>query len=304
MTGQRRSELYVGITVFTAILMLVVAILWGKGVKIAGETQVLTMKFDRVGGLATGDAANVSGVQVGRVTSVEIVGDSVRVKAKVSGSIDIRADAVASIQSAELMGGKLVEIKPGSASEPLGEDASISGSYAPGIGEVASTFGTQAAKVSAIMEDIKTVTQRLKSLFASEEETQTIQSALRHIAATSQRLDSLLLQNADALQSSITNLEHSTSLLNNFLSSEQERAHRLLQTTEQLANNLQVLADSTQKLVNAANSSGSSVGRILQSDSLYMELRRSIHSFDSLMTDLRENPDKYLNEVKFKVGLF
>lgn len=304
MKNQRRSEIYVGITVFSALILLIIAILWGKGVKISGQSQILTLKFDRVGGLTPGDGANVSGVQVGRVKSVQIVGDSVMIKAKVGGNVQFKADASAIIRSAELMGGKLVEIKPGQSTQPLPENAVIIGKYAPGVGEIASSFGNEVGGVKSILTDIRTVTDQLKSMFAGDSEAQTIQSTLHHIAMTSQRLDSLLLKNADALQSSITNLEQSTTILHNFLSNEQGRARRLLGATEDLANTLKVLADSTQNIVNAANSSGSSVGRVLKSDSLYFQLQHSIIAFDSLMTDLKEHPEKYLDKVKFKVGLF
>lgn len=304
MASQRRSEIYVGISVFVALLLLIIAILWGKGVKIAGESRILTIKFERVGGLAPGDAANVSGVQVGRVTSVQIVGDSVQVKAKVGGKVDFNSDATATISNAELMGGKLVDISPGKSAQPLGENEVIPGTYAPGIGEIASTFGDQAINIQSIMQNIKTITSRLKLFFQGDSESQTIQSTLQHISATSQRIDSLMFNNADALQKSITNLEHSTTILREFLSDEKDRARRLISSTEELAINLKTLSDSTQQIVNSVNSSGSSVGRMLKSDSLYNQVQRSLNSFDSLMIDLRNHPEKYLDKVKFKVGLF
>ncbi len=304
MKSQRRSEIYVGITVFTAILVVVIAVLWGKGIKIAGETRILTIQFDRVGGLSPGDAVAVSGVQVGRVSSLTITGDSVRVRAKVVSNINYQTDATASIESAELMGGKLVEVNPGHSGKPLAENAIIPGKYAPGINDLAATLGKDYGDIKSILGNVQVVTAELKQIFGSKQDSESIQSTLKHISATSQQLDSLLIHNSSALQTSIQNLEYSSTMLRNFLDSENERAHRLLDSTEKLTINLHTLADSTQRLVDRANSSNSSVGRLLQTDSLYRQLEHSINSFDSLTTDFRNHPEKYLEKVHFKVGLF
>lgn len=304
MESQRRSEIYVGITVFIAILIVVIAVLWGKGVKISGETRVLTIQFNRVGGLSPGDVVNVSGVQVGRVSSLQIKGDSVQVRTKVSSDVDYQTDATASIESAELMGGKLVEVQPGHSGKPLPQGAIIRGTYAPGVNELASTLGNDYGEIRTILDDIRVVTSKLKEIFGGEQETQSIQATLKHIAATSKRLDSLVLDNSDALQASIQNLERSSTLLRNFMDSENDRAHRLLDSADKLSANLKTLADSTQRLVDRANSPASSVGRLLQNDTLYRQFEHSINSFDSLVTDFHKHPEKYLDKVHFNVRLF
>jgi len=302
--SQRRSEIYVGLTVFIAILIVVIAVLWGKGIKISGETRILTIQFDRVGGLSPGDVVNVSGVQVGRVSTLKIHGDSVRVRTKVSSDVEYQTDATASIESAELMGGKLVEIQPGHSGKPLPQGAILQGKYAPGVNELASTLGNDYGEIRIILDDIRVVTSKLKEIFGGEQETQSIQATLKHIAVTSKRLDSLVLDNSGALQASIQNLEHSSTLLRNFMDSENERAHRLLDSADKLSTNLKTLADSTQRLVDRANSPESSVGRLLQNDTLYRQFEHSINSFDSLVTDFHNHPENYLDKVQFKVHLF
>lgn len=89
--------------------------------------------FSGIGGLASGDDVQVSGVKVGTVTGVTL--DPQTYLARVSMSIDpdvqLPEDTAALISSESLLGGKYMALEPGAADDMLSDGGLIQYTQAP-----------------------------------------------------------------------------------------------------------------------------------------------------------------------------
>lgn len=84
-----------------------------------GSGYELEAYFSNSGGLRTGAAVTVSGVEVGRVTDVSLEDYQARVVMHLPAGLEVYDDAIVSIKTKGLIGEKFVEISPGGAGEVL-----------------------------------------------------------------------------------------------------------------------------------------------------------------------------------------
>lgn len=302
---QRRMEIVVGVTVLMALLITVLVVLWSKGALFSSQRQMVSFMFTNVGGLSVSDRVVVSGVDVGRVTSISLRGDSVMVTTRISHEVTLKKDASVVIASLQLMGGKVIDLSPGTSAEPLPKHQVIRGTYIPGITNLVQILYSRRQEIGQLITHLEETAGQMKSLFnAASSDSNSLGTVVQNLTNLSGRLDSFFQDNAGMMQTTLTNLEQSSTILNNFLSSQDSNARQFLFQGRQLASQLRQLSDSTQLFINKVNSPHSSLGKFLQDDSLYVRLNRSVSNFDSLLLDLQNDPKKYLNGVDLKLKLF
>jgi phospholipid/cholesterol/gamma-HCH transport system substrate-binding protein len=99
--------------------------LFGKG----GYT--VQAAFTTVGGLQTGAAVELAGVQIGRVEKVDLDNYHARVKLKIQDGIPLYEDAKASIKTKGLIGERYVEILPGRSMTQIEPEGQIRDTESP-----------------------------------------------------------------------------------------------------------------------------------------------------------------------------
>ena len=81
----------------------------------------MTVEFARVDGARAGDDVRISGVSVGKVTKVELVGDRIVMSFRISDDVHLGRRTSATIKLATLLGAQYLELTPGG-TEPLPHD--------------------------------------------------------------------------------------------------------------------------------------------------------------------------------------
>ena len=116
------SELKVGVMAVAALALTAVLIVAVGGASgFAWERYELKTMFDNVQGLKSGAIVRIAGVEVGKVTSVELSGSGVAVglSLKEENRSRVTTDSRASIGSMSLLGEPLIDISPSSTGTPL-----------------------------------------------------------------------------------------------------------------------------------------------------------------------------------------
>ena len=62
-----------------------------------------------------------------------------------------------------------------------------------------------------------------------------------------------------------------------------------------LISNLEVSVDGISSVVNKLDSNNSTIGKLINEDEVYNNLNSSIESLNNLITDIKENPKKYIH---------
>lgn len=124
-------------TVLGAVVLLVAVIFLGFSYSSAdvGSTNGydITADFSGTGGLGIGDSVQISGVKVGTVSKIQLKPEDymARVTMSIAKDIKLPDDTSAFISSESLLGGKYMELQPGSSEDMLADNGHIQYTQAP-----------------------------------------------------------------------------------------------------------------------------------------------------------------------------
>ncbi len=107
-------ETAVGLFMIAGILCLgYLSIRLGKLEILGGNSYEISAVFSNSGGIKTGSAVVIAGVEVGKVREVKLSDYQARVVLSLPVELKIQEDAIASIKTKGLIGEKYIEITPG-----------------------------------------------------------------------------------------------------------------------------------------------------------------------------------------------
>ncbi len=104
----------------------VLALLLVVGLVIAGVTYVmppgqrtLSAQLINTGGLKSGDQVRIAGIRKGKVSAVDLTGTFITVKFRLDDAIPVRSNATANVRLVTPIGGRVLDLNPGSGSQKL-----------------------------------------------------------------------------------------------------------------------------------------------------------------------------------------
>jgi phospholipid/cholesterol/gamma-HCH transport system substrate-binding protein len=106
----RRAEVLVGFFSLAGILILVFGMLWLREFRFTRRYSVYESTFPNTGGLLAGDPIMVSGLRKGKVRSMELLDNGIRVQIAIEQDVRLHSDANATIVTRGLLGERYVEI--------------------------------------------------------------------------------------------------------------------------------------------------------------------------------------------------
>jgi phospholipid/cholesterol/gamma-HCH transport system substrate-binding protein len=292
-----KQEVGVGAFVLAGVAVFLVGMFWltGQSLRTSGMSQ--DVMFASVAGLKQGDPVLVSGVKKGRVARVALERvHSVRVTIEISKDVRPHIDASATVGALDLFGARFIDYSPGTPEKevlPLGR--ALTGTNQPDITDVAQGVANRANELmenaanivsDRLGEDIHNtliVTQRAMNTLATAPEGPFVKQTTRTLQATErvmQRVDSMLGSGTGANIDSVSrNLARLTD--------------RLTHTTASL-----------DTLLTRMNRGEGTLGKIASDTTMYHDLHELSVSLTTLLTDLKEHPDKYMKPGLVRVKLF
>ncbi len=156
-------ETKVGFFVLIIILLLVVSLMWLNGSNLFHNGYQIKVEFEHVGGLRPGAPVQMSGVDIGRVRSVELTPKgTVMVHLNIKNGTGLNAGSTVVISTAGVLGEKMIEIIPGEDDSPL-----VSGTKLYGI----EPFSTEKLLHESLdlLSSIKKITASLEDLLSDRE---------------------------------------------------------------------------------------------------------------------------------------
>jgi phospholipid/cholesterol/gamma-HCH transport system substrate-binding protein len=132
----KKYSLETGVGIFVVIGILCVAYMTVKLGKVSlfgDDYYSLYARFGSVSGLRVGNPAEINGIEVGRVESMNIDQEKqvIMVQLKIRKNIRVYDDANASIKTAGLIGDKYIKLEPGGAGEILKPGGTITETTSP-----------------------------------------------------------------------------------------------------------------------------------------------------------------------------
>jgi len=300
MASQNNIEFRVGLTVLLGIVLVAASLYWLQGYKLEQNSQIILVRFPDVGTLAVGDKVTVSGVHKGKVNRLQLTSTGVLVELRIYQDVILNQDATFTIKNLGVMGERFVAVAPGKDTVRFDNLGVVDGRYDIGIPEVMGSLGemitelrslvssfrvmaadTTLSKFTRTASNIEQLTGSLAS-YVERNETRLDKTAENFLSASS-RLNSMLKRNAELVDSSATRIDRVSARFDNFVMQ------------------LDSIAASARRFAEVLENEDGTLQLFLQDRRLYDDLRRTADNVDDLVTDIRDNPRKYIN---LKVELF
>ena len=126
MYASRTTQFIVGLFALLGIVALaVLSFKLGSISILPAPSYQLYANFDNIGGLKPGDEVDIAGVQIGKVLSETLVGNQAHVSMEIKDGVQIDDEAIASIRSSGIIGGKYVSIQLGPSEKMLANGGRI-----------------------------------------------------------------------------------------------------------------------------------------------------------------------------------
>ena len=212
----------------------------------------LDARFDRVDGLELEDVVTLSGVEVGKVKSLEIDDNRVKVALRLNKGVVVPAGSIARIESESPLGGKYVGIKIG----PI---------EAPALGDGDEVETEEAADLTKIMQDMADVAQEIRVMVRSFNENQ---------ERVTGQIEEILGENRENIRLSIASLARITT-------ENEEGIKDIVESLREAAPQMLMAMDSVNEIAEKINRGEGTIGKLVQDEGLYDDMR-------ALSTDLRE----------------
>jgi phospholipid/cholesterol/gamma-HCH transport system substrate-binding protein len=172
-----------------------------------GKVQRIRVSFPDVSGLDAKAAVRVFGVRVGKVESIALLGDHAEAVLAVDASLTLGKGATASVRNMGLLGDKYVELVPGDPKlGPPENPAMLAGTSPVSYDEIL-------AKISAIGENVKSLSASFKNSLSGPEAEAKIREIVENLRAATENANLLIAENRGAVKSAVGNIEEITARL-------------------------------------------------------------------------------------------
>lgn len=301
LRSEHRAELQVGGLVLAAIVVLIAGVVWITGADVGGERFRFHVFSPQAAQVSEGSRVYLHGVDVGSVRSVRLAERGVVLGLEVSSDVSIPVDSRAEIAPSGFLGTQMVNLVPGGADRRLAAGDTIAGGTGADLQGLARELGQQAG-------DVLERTARV----LSDTTIGSIESGADDMAAGLRELRQLVESERRTLESLVESLDRTSRNLEGATGPELERTvARLDSLTAELNRTGEGLTSSSRSLssiLEKVDRGEGSLGRLVNDRGLYESMTAAAENLQSaseqialLSKDLRENPRKYLQGVKFSV---
>ena len=307
------KEVKIGVVAVIGLVVLFFGLQFLKGLNLFSNTNTYTMVFDNVNRLGTAAPIYANGVKVGHVGTIKYdyqSGGDILVSAEIDKQLQVPQNARAEIES-DLMGNmKINLIFPNKRSDFLQPGGQIDGRLYSGALDKA---GAMVPEIQEMLPKLDSILASVNTLLASPALVQSLQNMeviTSNLKQTSHEATELMralnssvpsiASKADGILGTADNAMGSAQILAGNLSKVDvaptiELVNTTLTSTNEAMAKLTTSMSDINKLTADLNSQKGSLGKLMNDPNLYNNLSNTARSADSLLTDLKAHPKRYVH---------
>ena len=314
-------QVRVGAVVSLTLLALTVSVfIIGETGRIFGERYDLTTLMPSAGGLIEGASVRLAGQDVGKVTSIEFVpleerqepDHVLRIVLAIDRAVrdQIRADSEAKIRTQGLLGDKAIDITPGTSAAPILESGdTVRSAVAVDFEQMIASAAVLVDDLSGLLHNFRVLADTLLAGQGTAGRLLMDTSLYVELLGTSRSLNEFLgpigrgegalaqLARDDHLyldlRSVIAGLDTLTSAM-----LDGSGTLSLLLTDETLYERLTSTSARADSILGTLEEGQGTLGKMLTDQQIYEELLKLVVDVQALLTELRENPKKYIPPIR------
>lgn len=304
MKDQRKTEIKVGVTVITGIIIILFVFGWAKNLTVNSGKKEIQIEYTSVAGLEVGDPVAVNGVRKGYVDEIKIQDTKVNVLVNLDRDIVLKKDADFFIMMLDLMGGKKVEINPGSSVEELDYTQIQKGECLGDIASAMAAFGSVEKDLVDVIKEVKETLTYLNQNLADPRFNEDLRASLSNLTMLTKNLNNLITNNKDEINKLLQNSIDLTRSVNNFFVNNQDSLQYTITSLKQTLDHSKKLIININDFINKTNQSANNLGRFLNDESIMNDITTSIQQLKELTKLLIEQLKNEGIKVDANIDLF
>jgi len=295
----RNKEIIVGITTLVSVAILIFGIIWGKNIRLTANTHQLHILFDISGGVESGDPVTVNGVRSGKVKTVSLSDTGVIITVNIDDDVKIYTDAQSRVENVELMGGKKIEITPGSSGILHDITKPIKGGKIRNIEKTIVLVGDVVVKLDASLNKLNFTLNSLNSLLKDDSLAYSVSNSIKNFEEASIEIRSFIENASKTVKKINSSTEEVTNMAKNFMSSKGSEIETTLTQSQELIKKMDAIAINVDTLIYKLNFEKGTLGKLFSDKTLYESFLEAVIQFDSLMTKIEKRKIKIKVDVDF-----
>lgn len=302
MKAKQRKEWVIGLFTLTVLILLVGSYIYLKGENVFKPVSRYYVKFDNVDGLYVGNRVMLNGLGIGKVSSMQYTGragEAILVELQVSPDFKLSSTARAGIINSGLIGGRVVKLFDAVGSGPfLNNNDTIPGRTEGALAEsLEETVGPLIVRVDTLIQGLTVLTSHVNGLM-TEENTTHVSEIVANLSVTAGQLAGAskklqpILSNVDV---AIGNVSSAAVAADSAIGG----ANQIIDSLRRIdfgaaVASLEKASQSADSLLMALQRGEGTAGKLLKDDEIYRQAQSAIASLDSLVTDIKRNPKRYI----------
>ena len=298
------NEVIVGAAIILAIAIGMYGYVFLREIPVRQRGFEMTIIFDNVTGLETGDGVTVSGLKVGHVKQMHLESGHVNVRVWMDGEVPLPRDSRASVRSIGMIGEKYIDLKLGTAKESLQEGDTIVGIYISDLADAGGSLSDLMSQATSLLNKLNTALDTAMHRNAP----QALAISLDNIQRLTRRLNMSFDKNTRHLDNTLANLDTLSTSMGSFW----RRHETIIDTSAQnfsasaarlpkVMNQLDSVLTVTRKLLAEVENQQGTVGKVLRDDEMYRKANQTVDDLQALLNDMKKNPGKYLQFSVFRL---
>jgi phospholipid/cholesterol/gamma-HCH transport system substrate-binding protein len=251
---RERNPVKIGIVSIAVLAMLMVMAFKADSLPLIGGGTTYYANFSEAGGLKAGDEVRVAGVRVGKVDSIELDGNQVKVGFKIREKVNFGENSGAGVRVKTLLGDMFLELQPaGEGQMKAGATIPVDRTESPydvveafeGLADTSANIDKDqlAAALTTLADLTRSTPEEFQAALTG------VSDLSRNLAAKDERIESLLTQLdrvtkvLDERDEDLITLMNDANQLFAALVERREAVHNLLISTQLLSKELSQLVD-------------------------------------------------------------
>jgi phospholipid/cholesterol/gamma-HCH transport system substrate-binding protein len=272
LTRSVTTELKVGLFAVAGLAILGTLVVTLEGNPFTSRAQTFHTVLDNVGGVGARTQVRTSGVQVGEVTSIDILPKGARVNFKIDSKVAIPKGSFIELRSKGILGDVYLEVVRNEKSAENLKD----GDMIPKVKEY-NDMSALMSSLGSIATDIKTVSSTLSAVLGNDAGKNSLRNILQNIEAITADTRNVIATEKENVSRIIANLRESTDRVSAILERNDGRVDEVIRTIQTSMNDVKEFTTELRGMVTGPNK-----GRM---DSI-------IASIDDSMANIRQTSSK------------
>jgi len=292
---KKRDDVLVGLVMAVAIIIAIVGSLWlARGGLSKG--YALYAKFPWSAGLKQGQTVLLGGVNVGYVDGVELRQDgTVLTTFRVGKAYKVPRGTVATVVANGIFGDMAIALTPkgpNSLSIPPNDTVPV-GRSAPGIAELTS-------KADSIATSVNVITTALQKELIASGGVADLRKTITGMNQLVAQFSVIAGEQNRQLSATFASLRRATSGVDSAkVDSTIRNVREATANLATLSNDLKQTSSKLDSIVAKVDNGNGTVAKVLNDPGAYNDVRSLIQHMDSLITDVKRNPKRYINVKVF-----